>query len=1104
MRPLKLRVAGLRSYRSERTLDFTDRSLMAILGDTGSGKSSLLEALYGALYGASTWDARGLGALLADGVRTLQIELEFSARGKRYTVSRSTSRDNYPPSKHVLKGEDGEHVDGERNVSRRIVQIVGLTDQEFLRVVILPQGRFGQLLQGTAGERTPILRGILGLGVLDRVREIADRQSGDLAEALEPLTAARARLYPDPIAVAAQAQKAVAEHKARHGKLDATARAIAAVEASSSAVEQVLPAVTTALTHAQALDLTAALNASAKADVAADELDAEVLKLRTERLTHEADDTDLSAKIASATAEGFTPESIALAGAALDQLVDALPAMHRDALELAKANVALRTRETTLTTDELTAAAAKVRADLAKVELARLEADVNGAADTVREARGQLTTLGSLLATLEARGAALQVATREVLAAAIALRTAQAQLAQTHDDRDTTRAAHQALLAGNRAAHVASGHRPGDPCPVCSRDLPADFCPAVIVGEDDLQAALAAAEEAFTRATADERIAERLLDKRRQQLLTDLSSLADTASQAVKLDSLAGWSGKPSGGRAKTGKSSKAGASAEALVQKAVDQLTTSTDVDAAAINAVAVVLAERLREYACAPAAAVTVFGSDSHQAQALLEPLLAKETAARQAVTQAKARADELATETASLAATIVAATSQLEQDKQAHQVNTDRTAHAAARLAKQVRALPAVLAEPLSTALNLTAPNPAQALLAAPPIPAATVTVLRTTLSDRAYQLDGWKKERDGARADIADIDRRLAERVDARRTLVDVPRSRARTYLERVAGVIRALTGSLPALDLAWERLTAAAPPLLPLPARGPELADDISSDCSDAELTAVSRAMATRLAEACSTLAAIDNAAAAGLKQARGGVATTLNSADVPSVAALMAELADATHLLHEAQVRLDRSRAQEPIAAGMDEGLSALKDRLALLRAIKDVMSPSLFPSFVVTQRQTALLRIASSLMAHLTREAYGFGDEFMIVDRRTGQPRHAKTLSGGETFLASLALALALVEISNRSGGQLDALFLDEGFGSLDASFLGEALDLLREQSTGGRLVGVISHLHAVAAELDDVLLVTKDIEGSDFRWLDAEERDRFLLDDVTAGLLA
>ena len=60
-----------------------------------------------------------------------------------------------------------------------------------------------------------------------------------------------------------------------------------------------------------------------------------------------------------------------------------------------------------------------------------------------------------------------------------------------------------------------------------------------------------------------------------------------------------------------------------------------------------------------------------------------------------------------------------------------------------------------------------------------------------------------------------------------------------------------------------------------------------------------------------------------------------------------------------------------------------------------------------------------------------------------TGTTRGVKTLSGGETFLASRALALALVELAGRGGGRLDALFLDEGFGSLDANALAEALEL-------------------------------------------------------------
>ncbi|HWN66388.1 MAG TPA: SbcC/MukB-like Walker B domain-containing protein, partial [Haliangium sp.] len=112
-----------------------------------------------------------------------------------------------------------------------------------------------------------------------------------------------------------------------------------------------------------------------------------------------------------------------------------------------------------------------------------------------------------------------------------------------------------------------------------------------------------------------------------------------------------------------------------------------------------------------------------------------------------------------------------------------------------------------------------------------------------------------------------------------------------------------------------------------------------------------------------------------------------------------------------------------------------------------------------------------------------------------------AETLSGGETFLAALALALALVELAGRAGGRLEALFLDEGFGSLDADALDLAIEALVGQARQGRLVAVISHLRAVAESIDNVLYVESTPEGSNARWLDPAERSAMALDD--AGLL-
>ncbi len=138
-----------------------------------------------------------------------------------------------------------------------------------------------------------------------------------------------------------------------------------------------------------------------------------------------------------------------------------------------------------------------------------------------------------------------------------------------------------------------------------------------------------------------------------------------------------------------------------------------------------------------------------------------------------------------------------------------------------------------------------------------------------------------------------------------------------------------------------------------------------------------------------------------------------------------------------------------------------------------------------------------------MTAARFGFTQDFTVVDRLSGQARTTRTLSGGETFLASLALALALVELAGRGGGRLEALFLDEGFGSLDANALAEALDALGRQASGGRLVAVVSHLRAIAEGFEDVLHVTQTPTGSQARRLRGPELAGLLDEDARAGLL-
>jgi hypothetical protein len=120
-------------------------------------------------------------------------------------------------------------------------------------------------------------------------------------------------------------------------------------------------------------------------------------------------------------------------------------------------------------------------------------------------------------------------------------------------------------------------------------------------------------------------------------------------------------------------------------------------------------------------------------------------------------------------------------------------------------------------------------------------------------------------------------------------------------------------------------------------------------------------------------------------------------------------------------------------------------------QAVHDLLADGRFVGYVAQRRQQALLGVASELLAGLTGRRYGFAADFQIVDRLTGQPRSTRTLSGGESFLASLTLALGMVELAGRAGGRLDAVFLDEAFGGLDTTSLDAAIDALETRAAAG-----------------------------------------------------
>lgn len=113
-------------------------------------------------------------------------------------------------------------------------------------------------------------------------------------------------------------------------------------------------------------------------------------------------------------------------------------------------------------------------------------------------------------------------------------------------------------------------------------------------------------------------------------------------------------------------------------------------------------------------------------------------------------------------------------------------------------------------------------------------------------------------------------------------------------------------------------------------------------------------------------------------------------------------------------------------------------------------------------------------------------GLDLMVYSTVTGKVREIRTLSGGESFMAALSLALGMADQIQESSASihLDVMFIDEGFGSLDDHSRDQAIRVLQQMASGSKLIGIISHVSELKQEIEDQLQVSKDENGSHVRW--------------------
>jgi exonuclease SbcC len=461
MRPLRLQVKGFTAFREPAEIDFTRLDVFAISGPTGSGKSSLLDAMTYALYGRVERVGDRVGQLVSQGQPRMAVTLEFEVGRDRYRVTRSTPAAR-GSTKILLErfadgawDQAGEGADRVKEAERILARVIGLTYDGFTRSVLLPQGKFAEFLVGDAKKRREILTELLGLSLFRRMAERAGSIGKESAVRAQERGLALEREYADV------SPKALKEAKAAAKVAEERENALAA---AAGRVVEILGRWQEAGRSAQELRSCAAEaeHAAQEAGSAAHEL---AVLIEASRKAEEH-------LMASASRSKAAQEALALA---------------RSARREADASL--------------------------------------GTADTLGEARVWAHRLTEIAGTKQQGELERNQAAEAESGLAEALRAAEADLATRQDELSTRQAAAataEAALEDARhadlVAAVSADLKAGDPCPVCG--LPLDKAPkrgaasGLTKATKDRDAA-AKAVDAARKAVSE---AQRLMDSARREV----------------------------------------------------------------------------------------------------------------------------------------------------------------------------------------------------------------------------------------------------------------------------------------------------------------------------------------------------------------------------------------------------------------------------------------------------------------------------------------------------------------------------------------------------------------------------------------------------------
>ncbi|MDQ0644421.1 AAA family ATPase [Microbacterium murale] len=1003
MRLHRLEIEGFGPFLDRQVVDFdgfADDGIFLIAGRTGAGKSSILDAVCFGLYGGVPRYESGDKRLRSDYCAPedlSEVVVEFSTTAGRFRVTRSPEYQR--PAKRgggLTKQASAVSLDewiddawiGRAaravDVGNELDEILQLSKEQFLQVILLAQNRFARFLLADSKERQALLRRLFGTERFDDVQSRFD----DRRRATENALAGRLAT------VTARVEEAerVATSAALWGDRAADEES-ASPEPGAGTIDARLEALRLALRRAE---------------------------YQAERRVAEQEDAEktlaaVDAALVAAREEQKAQQERDRARAALD----ALDAEEAQIVEARRALARARAAEALRTTITATSRAEEALANAAVAEETARSAWLATAADLAVDAVASGADVSGSVAALEAWAAE-----------------------RTRESGAWARAAEQEAAAPALAAELAA-----------AQTQVVAASERVDVGETE-RAALPA-------------------------LIAELTAQRDdTRRNADRADEFA---------RAHHAAKAKRDAAVEGdrlrgELDTADRRLSDATTVLAAAQNELAVLRKRRLDGIAGELATALidgepcAVCGSTSHPAPAShTDAVSADDVEAAEAVRDAAALAEHEAGE-------LVAAV---------------RTALAAARARAEESSTEAAEAE-----VAATAAAHAEAVAAADAL--AALESQLSAANARTAQLDKERTESEAALAAAREALALIQQRSSDVQAAISDARGSFETVAERLASMAAQIAAALALASALAEHARRAAALNEATAEQRSALA---ASDFDDA--TAVQQALRSSAEQA-----ALDERITAHSVQ-RAKERATLLELELRTLPEDAIDLTPAEQSAAEARAAwkaavdiANRAQSTAERLAGLIESAASEHARSAdqqaeyeIIRGLADTIAgragnthKMTLETFVLAAELEEIVHAANRRLSDMSTGRYQLqhsdalaargaasGLGIVVFDAFTGQTRPAQSLSGGETFLSSLALALGLAEVvTARAGGiQLDTLFIDEGFGSLDADTLDIAMRTLDELRSGGRTVGIISHVESMQEQIPAQLVVEQTENG-------------------------